>query len=125
MHDWVGVASDGSAAIFRGAEETRFQTHKGSESKDCQMKRAQNAHDRRASNQGLFARVRIREQKYAVFTHSDHVSSIRRTFNSIWNNWLPASGQKMADAPTFERYGENFDPLTGNGGFEIWVPVRD
>jgi AraC family transcriptional regulator len=72
-----------------------------------------------------FARVRIPEQKYAVFTHSDHVSSIRRTVNTIWNGWLPASGQKMADAPTFERYDENFDPLTGNGGFEIWVPVRD
>jgi AraC family transcriptional regulator len=72
-----------------------------------------------------FARVRIPEQKYAVFTHGDHVSSIRRTVNTIWNNWLPASGHKMADAPTFERYDENFDPLTGNGGFEIWVPVRD
>jgi AraC family transcriptional regulator len=72
-----------------------------------------------------FARVRIPEQKYAVFAHRDHVSSIRRTVNTIWNHWLPASGLKMADAPNFERYDENFDPLTGNGGFEIWVPVRD
>jgi AraC family transcriptional regulator len=72
-----------------------------------------------------FARVRIPEQKYAVFAHRDHVSSIRRTVNTIWNHWLPASGLKMADAPTFERYDENFDPLTGDGGFEIWVPVRD
>jgi len=30
----------------------------------------------------------------------------------------------MADAPTFERYDETFDPLTGNGGFEIWVPIK-
>jgi AraC family transcriptional regulator len=37
---------------------------------------------------------------------------------------LPASGLTVADAPNFERYDENFDPLTGNGGFEIWVPVR-
>jgi AraC family transcriptional regulator len=72
-----------------------------------------------------FARVRVPEQKYAVFAHRDHVSSIRRTVNTIWNHWLPASGLKMADAPNFERYDENFDPLTGNGGFEIWVPVRD
>jgi AraC family transcriptional regulator len=72
-----------------------------------------------------FVRVRIPEQKYAVFAHRDHVSSIRRTVSTIWNHWLPASGLKMADAPTFERYDENFDPLTGNGGFEIWVPVRD
>jgi AraC family transcriptional regulator len=72
-----------------------------------------------------FSRVRIPEQKYAVFTHSDHISTIRRTINTIWNHWLPASGLKAADAPNFERYDENFDPLTGNGGLEIWIPVKD
>ena len=72
-----------------------------------------------------FSRVRIPEQKYAVFTHSDHVSAIRRTVNTIWNHWLPASGLKAADAPSFERYDEKFDPATGNGGFEIWIPVRE
>ena len=36
-----------------------------------------------------------------------------------------ASGMKAADAPNFERYDEKFDPLTGNGGLEIWIPVRD
>jgi AraC family transcriptional regulator len=25
----------------------------------------------------------------------------------------------------FERYDENFDPATGNGGLEIWLPVRE
>ena len=72
-----------------------------------------------------FAKVRIPEQRYAVFTHADHISTIRRTVNTIWNHWLPASGLKAADAPSFERYDENFDPLTGNGGLEIWVPVRE
>jgi AraC family transcriptional regulator len=72
-----------------------------------------------------FARVRIPEQRYAVFTHRDHISTIRRTISTIWNHWLPASGLKAADAPSFERYDEKFDPLTGNGGLEIWVPVRD
>jgi AraC family transcriptional regulator len=38
---------------------------------------------------------------------------------------LPASGLKAADAPNFERYDANFDPVTGNGGLEIWIPVRD
>ena len=72
-----------------------------------------------------FSRVRIPEQRYAVFTHRDHISSIRRTVNTIWNHWLPASGLKAADAPSFERYDENFDPLTGDGGLEIWVPVKE
>jgi AraC family transcriptional regulator len=72
-----------------------------------------------------FSSVRIPEQRYAVFTHRDHISTIRRTVNTIWNHWLPASGLKAADAPNFERYDTNFDPLTGNGGLEIWVPVRE
>jgi AraC family transcriptional regulator len=72
-----------------------------------------------------FSRVRIAEQKYAVFTHRDHISTIRRTVNTIWNHWLPVSGLKAADAPNFERYDENFDPLTGDGGLEIWVPVKE
>ena len=72
-----------------------------------------------------FGRIRIPEQRYAVFTHTDHVASIRRTVNTIWNQWLPASGLKAADAPNFERYDQKFDPATGNGGFEIWVPVKE
>jgi AraC family transcriptional regulator len=72
-----------------------------------------------------FFRVRIPEQRFAVFTHREHISTIRSTVNTIWNQWLPASGLKVADAPNFERYDEHFDPVTGNGGFEIWVPVRE
>lgn len=72
-----------------------------------------------------FSRVRIPEQKYAVFTHGEHISTIRRTVSTIWNQWLPASGLKAADAPNFERYDVTFDPATGNGGLEIWVPVRE
>ena len=71
-----------------------------------------------------FGRIRIPEQRYAVFTHAEHVASIRRTVNTIWNQWLPASGLKAADAPNFERYDEKFDPATGNGGLEIWIPGR-
>jgi AraC family transcriptional regulator len=72
-----------------------------------------------------YSRVRIPEARYAVFSHPDHISTIRRTVNTIWNQWLPASGLQAADAPNFERYDENFDPLTGNGGFEIWVPIKE
>jgi AraC family transcriptional regulator len=72
-----------------------------------------------------FVRVRIPAQKYAVFTHAEHISTIRRTVNTIWNHWLPASEMKAADAPNFERYDEKFDTSTGNGGLEIWIPVRE
>nr|WP_277569103.1 AraC family transcriptional regulator [Mesorhizobium ciceri] len=71
-----------------------------------------------------FSRVRVPAQKYAVFAHRDHISTIRRTVNTIWNKWLPASGHEVADAPEFERYGPEFDPRSGNGGLEIWIPVK-
>ncbi|NUS21417.1 MAG: AraC family transcriptional regulator [Mesorhizobium sp.] len=71
-----------------------------------------------------FYRVRVPAQKYAVFAHREHISTIRRTVNTIWNKWLPASGHEIADAPEFERYGPEFDAHTGNGGLEIWVPIK-
>jgi AraC family transcriptional regulator len=70
-----------------------------------------------------FSRIRIPEHRYAVFTHRGHISMIRRVWFTIWNKGLPESGEKVAGAPEFERYGEEFDPETGNGGFEIWIPV--
>lgn len=71
-----------------------------------------------------FARLRIGEQRYAVFMHREHISTIRRTWNTIWNRWLPESGHEVADAPVFERYDEQFNPVTGMGGVGLWIPLK-
>jgi len=71
-----------------------------------------------------FARLRLAPQRYAVFFHAQHISAIRGTWNAIWNEWLPASGHKAADAPLFERYDQRFNPRTGSGGVELWVPLE-
>ena len=71
-----------------------------------------------------FSRLRIGPQRYAVFSHREHISTIRRTVNTIWSKWLPQSGHEVADAPSFERFGEEFDPRTGMGGFEILIPIK-
>jgi AraC family transcriptional regulator len=68
--------------------------------------------------------VRIPENQYVVFSHREHVSTIRRTFNTIWSKWFPDSGHEPADAPFFERYDERFNPMTGAGGLEIWIPLK-
>jgi AraC family transcriptional regulator len=70
------------------------------------------------------SRVRVPANRYAVFTHSGHISAIRSTWHTIWNRWLPKSGHQLADAPDFERYGKEFDPRTGSGEVEIWVPLK-
>jgi AraC family transcriptional regulator len=70
------------------------------------------------------SRLRIPEQRYAVFTHRDHIASIRRTWFTILNKWLPESGYQAAEGPEFERYGKEFDGRTGLGGLEIWIPIK-
>jgi AraC family transcriptional regulator len=70
------------------------------------------------------SRIRIPEQRYAVFTHRGHASTMRSTVYTIWNKWLPASDYKVADAPDFERYDESFDARSGLGTIEIWLPIR-
>ena len=68
--------------------------------------------------------LRVPPQTYAVFTHDGHVSEIRRTWKAIFGTWSQEVDYKLVDAPQFERYGENFDPQTGNGNIEIWIPIR-
>jgi AraC family transcriptional regulator len=68
--------------------------------------------------------IRIPAQRYTVFSHRDHISSIRLTVYTIWNKWLPASGFELADSPDFELYGENFKGETGTGTVEIWLPIK-
>jgi AraC family transcriptional regulator len=69
------------------------------------------------------SRLTLAAQRYVVFTHPGHVSALRGTFVTILNEWLPSSGHTMAQAPLLERYGEGFDPLTGWGDMEVWIPL--
>lgn len=71
-----------------------------------------------------FTTVKIPAGKYAVFTHRQHVSQICKTIDAIWSKWLPHSGFTAAETPAFERYTEEFNPQTGFGGTEIWVPLK-
>ena len=71
-----------------------------------------------------FTRLRIPPQTYAVFEHRDHVSAVNATWQAIWNHALSDAGYKATDGPAFERYDERFDPRTGLGGLEIWVPIK-
>lgn len=71
-----------------------------------------------------FTKLRLAPQRYAVFVHRDHIATIRNTMRAIWRSWLPQSGHAVADAPSLERYGKEFNPRTGLGGLEIWIPIK-
>jgi AraC family transcriptional regulator len=74
--------------------------------------------------------IKIPAQRYAVFPHDGSVSEIPETIKEIFQNWLPDSDYESAgggkDRPNvLERYGEGYDPATGRGDIEIWLPVKD
>jgi AraC family transcriptional regulator len=74
-----------------------------------------------------FTAVSIPAGKYLVFPHREHVSKLHITCERT-AEWLPTSGYeavKAAGAPDFfERYSEEFNPSTGMGGMEVWVPIK-
>jgi AraC family transcriptional regulator len=71
-----------------------------------------------------FTRLRIPPQTYALFEHKDHVSSVANMWKAVWDHAITDAGREATDGPAFERYDERFDPRTGLGGFEIWVPIK-
>jgi AraC family transcriptional regulator len=76
-----------------------------------------------------FTVISLPATKYAVFPHRAHVSKLYETCDAI-SRWLPESGPQSAAAADpetpafFERYSEEFDPQTGMGGMEVWVPIK-
>jgi AraC family transcriptional regulator len=71
-----------------------------------------------------FARTRIPAQTYAIFEHRGHVTAIKQTYEAIWCDWLPKSGQRPGEGPTLERMDQRFDAATGQGVLEIWLPLK-
>jgi AraC family transcriptional regulator len=64
-------------------------------------------------------------QRYAVFDHRGHVSGLYNTMDAIQRTWAPEHEliRPSDGAPDFfERYGERFDPGTGMGDIEVWIP---
>ena len=71
-----------------------------------------------------FTTAKVDARRYAVFTHPGHVSSLPATIDTIWTRWAPGCGLPVAHgAPCYERYTPEFDPGTGLGGMEVWIPL--
>ncbi len=76
-----------------------------------------------------FSQTTLPPSLYAIFRHREHVSQLPVTLDAIHQKWLPDSLYKPAHgAPAqpylIERYGEGFNPATGMGDIEIWIPVE-
>ena len=71
--------------------------------------------------------VRLERRSYAVFPHTGHISTIGATCAAIFGQWKPTADVAVSDGPLtmIERYTPRFNPMTGEGGLDIWVPLDD
>ncbi len=70
--------------------------------------------------------IAVPAQSWAMFLHQGHVNGIPSTVDAAFRTWLPVSGRTAAAFPDMlEFYGEDFDPETGLGRIEIWLPLAD
>ena len=74
---------------------------------------------------GEFLSVVIEPRRYAVFKHNGHVIGLHRSHYTILNDWMPKNEFAIAPAPNFELYLQDFEPVTGLGTIEIWMPLDD
>ena len=72
-----------------------------------------------------FSSLTIDAQRFAIFPHTQHVSSLPKSLELIWQRWAPKCSLDLAGEPCIECYTPEFDPKTGMGGMEIWIPLKD
>ena len=61
---------------------------------------------------------------YAVFTYSGSIANFPELVMQIWQHWVPENQQMYRDGPDFELYDERFDPKTGSGEVDVYIPVK-
>lgn len=69
--------------------------------------------------------IRIAQQSFAVFRHPGHVADMPAVCGAIFGEWCANTQHRPAEIPVqmLEFYPEAFNPMTGEGGFEIWLPL--
>jgi AraC family transcriptional regulator len=64
----------------------------------------------------------IPAQTYAVFPCT--LDTIRETYDTIYQRWLPTSGYRHADGPEFELYDERFDTTNPASMMFVYIPIE-
>lgn len=68
--------------------------------------------------------LEIHQELYAVFNYKGDQSNAPAFFNSIYTEWLPASGYELGSHPQFEILGEKYNNKDLNSEEEIWIPIK-
>ncbi|HOG94076.1 MAG TPA: GyrI-like domain-containing protein, partial [Opitutaceae bacterium] len=60
-----------------------------------------------------------------VFLHAGPYDGLSATYDAIFRDWLPASGESLRDQPAFEVYLNTVDHTPpADLRTEIWVPLQ-
>lgn len=62
--------------------------------------------------------------RYGRFASKGHISTMNAVWQEIHANRLSRPDLKRRPGPSVEYYPPQFDGLTGEGGFEVWVAVE-
>lgn len=66
----------------------------------------------------------VPEHTYAVFPHKGDLPSLGKTYEYIYETWLPQSGYKLAAKLDFEYYNEDFKDFAPDSVFYIHIPIE-
>lgn len=71
-----------------------------------------------------FEKLIINDGLYAVFLHKGFAKDGMKTYNYIFNTWLPAADYKLDNRPHFAIMGNKYDNNSGDSEEEIWMPIK-
>ena len=75
--------------------------------------------------EGEVAQKTIAGGKYAVFLHAGSYEGFHNTYDQIFKNWLPGSGERLREEPCFELYLNHPDQVKPEDlRTEIWLPIQ-
>ncbi len=66
----------------------------------------------------------IPEGQYAVFSYKGKPSEAQKTFEYIYQVWLPNSIYEMDNRPYFARMGEKYKGEDPDSEEEFWIPIK-
>ena len=69
-------------------------------------------------------KIIIPAQKYAVFLHEGRIADIGNSWDQILHQLMPALNLEDAPTPSFERYDQRYNAITGVGAVEIYCPIK-